>query len=151
MGQKIRIAESKLRSIIKESVEEVLNEISFGMARDAFKRAGENFDKDLSLYDNPRKRAQFDNLHQHFSDKSRENFNPDMPVLVCLDDRDETYTAGELGDHFEITGYVEPSRNPIYAGQKMIGYPYLKGLIGPMWDGNRLRYETQKVYDLLSM
>lgn len=28
--------------------------------------------------------------------------------------------------------------------------PMYKGWLGPMWDGDRLRYETQEVYDLLS-
>jgi hypothetical protein len=28
--------------------------------------------------------------------------------------------------------------------------PIIKGYIGPMWDGGRLRYETQEVYDMLS-
>lgn len=29
--------------------------------------------------------------------------------------------------------------------------PLVDGYIGPMWDGGRLRYETQAAYDLLSM
>lgn len=143
---KILIKESEIVKLITEAFDEV----SLGMARNAFKKAGENFDKDFSLYNDPRKRAQFNNLHQHFKDRSRENFNPDMPVLVCFDDHCEDFKAGDLEQRFEVTGYVEPSANPIYADQKMIGYPKLRGFIGPMWDGDRLRYETQKVYDIMS-
>lgn len=34
---------------------------------------------------------------------------------------------------------------------EMHGAPKFKGLLGPMWDGDRgLRYETQEVYDELS-
>ncbi|MBR4377335.1 MAG: hypothetical protein IKP50_00395 [Bacilli bacterium] len=29
--------------------------------------------------------------------------------------------------------------------------PEYEGFIGPMWDGGRFRYETQEVYDILSM
>lgn len=144
---KILIKESEIVKLITEA----FDEISYGMARDAFKKAGENFDKDWSLYKDPRKRAQFNNLHQHFTDRSAENFDPNMPVLVCFDDHCENFKAGDLEQYFEVTGYVEPSANPIYADQKMIGYPRLRGFIGPMWDGDRLRYETQKVYDMMSM
>lgn len=146
----IKLNEEQLRKVVAESVKRVLNEISYGVARDAFKKAGENFNKDWSLFKNPRKMAQLKNLHQHFVDRSAENFNPEMPVLVCFDDHCENFKAEDLEQYFEVTGFVEPSPNPIYADQRMIGYPKLKGFIGPMWDGNKLRYETQKVYDMLS-
>ena len=74
-----------------------------------------------------------------------------MNVIICFDDGCKYFKAGELEKKFEVTGYVEPSHNHIYANQKMIGYPRLKGLIGPMWDGDRLRYETQAVCDALSI
>lgn len=138
-------------SLIVDLISEAIGEISYAMARDAFKKAGQNFDQNPRLYDDPRKRQQFNNLHQHFTDRSAENFNPDMPVMVCFDNGTQMFKAGDLEQYFEVTGYVEPSPNPIYADQKMIGYPRLKGFIGPMWDGDKLRYETQKVYDMLSM
>jgi hypothetical protein len=147
----VRLNESQLRKLVAESVKKVLNEISYGMARDAFKKAGEELDNNPDYYLDSKKMKRFDNLHQHFVDRSRENFDPNMPVLICFDDHCESLTAGELEDKFEVEGYVEPSRNPIYANQKMVGYPYLKGLIGPMWDYDRLRYETQAIYDMMSM
>lgn len=147
----IRLNETQLRKIVAESVKKVLNEISYGMARDAFKKAGEEFDQDWTKWDDKKKRDRYNNLHQHFVERSRENFNPDMDVIICFDNGCKFYKAGELEDKFEVTGYVEPSPNSIYADQKMIGYPRLRGLIGPMWDGDRLRYETQSVYDTLSM
>ena len=30
------------------------------------------------------------------------------------------------------------------------GHPKFKGLLGPMWDGDRIRYEDQASYDQLS-
>jgi hypothetical protein len=127
-----KLNEVQLRRIVAESVERVLNEISYELAKSAFKKAGENFDKDWSLYKNPRKVDQLNNLYQHFVDRSAENFNPDMPVLVCFDDHCENFKAGDLEQYFEVTGFVEPSPNSIYADQKMISYPKLKGFIGPM-------------------
>ena len=59
--------------------------------------------------------------------------------------------AGDLEKKFNIVGYVEPSENHIYADSKIIGYPKIKGLLGPMWDGDRVRYEDQSTYDALSI
>lgn len=55
----------------------------------------------------------------------------------------------------EICGYVEQS----YSGNldrmipriELVGKPKFIGWLGPMWDGGSLRYETQEVYDLMSM
>ena len=144
------LKESQLKKIVLESTKRALKEISYGMARDAFKKAGEDLDNGRNWLDK-KKMNRYNNLHQHFVDRSRENFDPNMDVLICFDDHCEHLKAGELERKFKVNGYVEPSPNHIYANQKMIGYPILKGLIGPMWDGDKLRYETQAVYDALSM
>jgi len=34
--------------------------------------------------------------------------------------------------------------------KELAGQPELEGLIGPMWDGDRVRYETQEAYDAMS-
>ncbi len=49
-----------------------------------------------------------------------------------------------------IEGYVTPEQYP-HLTPKLHGYPLLKGLIGPMFNGDNIRYETQEVYDVLSM
>lgn len=41
--------------------------------------------------------------------------------------------------------------NPITVNPNLEDQPKVDGYIGPMWDGGMLRYETQEVYDLLSM
>lgn len=33
---------------------------------------------------------------------------------------------------------------------ELCGKPKIDGYLGPMWDGDKIRYETQEVYDLLS-
>lgn len=143
---KVMLKESEIVNLISEAI----GEISYAMARDAFKKAGRNFDENPRLYDDPRKRKQFDNLHQHFADRSAENFDPNMPVKVCFDNGEQMFKAGDLEQYFEVSGFVEPSANPIYADQKIIGYPRLKGFIGPMSDGDKLRYETNNVYKMMS-
>lgn len=35
--------------------------------------------------------------------------------------------------------------------EELRGQPIINGYLGPMWDGDKIRYETQEVYDLLSM
>lgn len=34
--------------------------------------------------------------------------------------------------------------------EELDNLPKFEGFLGPMWDGNRVRYETQEVYDELS-
>ena len=34
---------------------------------------------------------------------------------------------------------------------ELCGQPIMNGYLGPMLDGDKIRYETQEVYDLLSM
>lgn len=34
--------------------------------------------------------------------------------------------------------------------EELDNLPKFEGFLGPMWDGNRVRYETQEVYNALS-
>lgn len=57
------------------------------------------------------------------------------------------YPAGEVVSlGFPIVG---ANQNPRQR-QELQGAPKFSGLLGPMWDGDCLRYEDQKTYDLLS-
>lgn len=155
MSQKITLTESDLIKIVENGVKKVLNEISYDTALSAFAKAGENFDSDSSLYNNPRKLAQLKNLHSHAVDRSPQNFDPNMDVMICGNNGCRMCKAADLEQDYEVTGFVEPSPNSIYnrngLKEKMVGYPKLKGLIGPMWDGDKIRYETPEVYRLMSM
>jgi len=151
MGKKITLSESDLREMVENSVKKVLNEISYNMSRNAFKALGKKFDENPNLYNDPKKKRQLSTIHQGMVDRSAENFDPNMDVLVCFDDHSQMFKAGDLKQYFEITGFLDPSPNPIYADQKIVGYPRLKGFAGPMWDGDKVRYESWKVYDRLSM
>lgn len=35
--------------------------------------------------------------------------------------------------------------------EELDNQPKFEGYIGPMWDGDKLRYETQSVYDLMTI
>ena len=70
-----------------------------------------------------------------------------VDALVCCDGKSEDYT--EWRNHGAIVPREELDNQPTF-----------NGYIGPMWDGTVkikgvehgvLRYETQEVYDLLSM
>lgn len=67
----------------------------------------------------------------------------------------EIYEVEELKDHFTVLGYTDDlsalrSQGYCVRRKELDNQPILQGLLGPMWDGNRLRYETPEVYDTLS-
>ena len=147
MKQTIKLKESELKRMIAESVKRVLNEISYNTAKEAFKKA---YDR-APGGETDRQRKQRNNLYQHFSERSSQNFDPDMPVVIVGGDLQGHYTAQEIVDNFDVTGFVKPSENAIYADSEIIGYPHIKDYIGPMWDGDKIRYESQDAYDFFSM
>ena len=135
-----RLQENKLRKLIKKSVKKALCETSYDFVRKAHKAAC-----DKGKFD------QAERLHKHLVNKSSERFDPNMPVIIVGGDLQGTYTAQEIVDNFDINGYVKPSPNPIYTDSQLIGYPKIKGYLGPMWDGEKIRYESQDAYDFFSM
>ena len=151
--KRIKLNEATLHNIIHESVKNVLNEIGFDTAKNAYKKS---YDRDIQyMLDNrgkrnPKYQRQTDNLYQHMKHRASEKFDPNMDVIVVGDKMSGRYKAGELDKYFQLEEPVEPSRNPIYGDSKIIGYPRLKGYAGPMWDGDKIRYETWDVYDGLS-
>ena len=139
MKKTIRLTENDLKQIISESVKKVLNETSYDLARRAHKSAVQQ-----------KKYDQAERLHKHMVDRSSQRFDPNMPVIIVGGDKQGSYTAQDIIDNFDIDGYVEPSQNPIYTDSQLIGYPKIKGYIGPMWDGEKIRYESQDAYDFYS-
>ena len=56
---------------------------------------------------------------------------------------------------YRIRGYSEDLSELRAQGRcvhraELDNQPEYEGFLGPMWDGGMLRYETQKVYDILS-
>ena len=83
--------------------------------------------------------------------RESKGFDPNMPVIIVGGDLEGHYTAQEIVDNFDINGYEEQSENPIYADSPIVGYPRIKGYVGPMWDGDKIRYESQDAYDFFSI
>lgn len=138
------ITESQLRQIVKESVERALNEISYKTAMKAYQGSIDRGD----WKNNPQKAR---NFFSHLKDRAPQNFDPNLDVIVVGGEGQGKYKAGELSQYFDIRGYVEPSENNYYNDSILIGAPRLRGYLGPMRDNGRLRYETQEVYDILSI
>ena len=149
MRRKIRLNEAQLHGIITESVKSVLNEISYDTAKNAFKKSTERLTKN-GWKGTERKKAQMNNLYRNFADRSQQNFEPDMPVVIVGGELQGNYIASEIAAMPQANGFVKPSQNPIYADSHLIGYPILNGYIGPMWDGEKIRYESQEAYDFFS-
>jgi hypothetical protein len=145
-----RISENKLRHLIKESIHEVLQETSYDLARKAYEKAVDTSYDPKTLYSIPEKEKRAKNIFGHLKDRASQNVNMDMDVIVVGGDKEGLYKVKDLANNFEITGYEEPSENPRYNNSPLVGMPHLKGLIGPMLDGNRVRYETQEAYDFFS-
>jgi hypothetical protein len=64
----------------------------------------------------------------------------------------EEFTNDNVIPAMEIRGYEMTGNysNP-RTREEMQGAPTFAGLLGPMYDGDAIRYETQEVYNALSM
>lgn len=65
------------------------------------------------------------------------------------------FEVEELKKYYEVIGlsadYSKERKEGLCVPRKELdNQPLLKGFIGPMWDGGKLRYETQDVYEKLS-
>lgn len=76
-----------------------------------------------------------------------------MPIKVVGGPLQGEYTKDEFEQKFadQITGYAKFNRNPMFLNSPIVGYPKVRGYVGPMHDGGRIRYETQEVYNDMSM
>lgn len=153
MKRRIRLTESDLHRVIKESVNTILNEISLDTAKSAYYKAYDNEENLLSKGEevSNRKQSQRKNLYNHLKNKSQENINLQMPVIIVGGEKEGEYTMQDIINNFEITSYVEPYENSRYKESKIVGYPRIYGYLGPMWDGDKIRYESQEVYDMYSI
>lgn len=74
-----------------------------------------------------------------------EAFDPEMPVIIVGGQYQGRYKGSDLLRMFDITRYNDFGR------QEIQGFPKLPDYLGPMWDGDKVRYESQDVYDTLSV
>jgi hypothetical protein len=124
MKKQIKLTESEFKALIKESVSKILKEHDL--------IPGGNSES-VSMENN----------------QNRDYFS--MPVIIVGGKLNGEYTINDVINNFEVTGYVERYRNSAYKNSKIVGYPMIKGYHGPMWDGDRIRYESPEVYHSLSI
>jgi hypothetical protein len=146
----IKLTEGELQTLIKESVKRIIKETSFDKAKEAYYKSYDNIAKEGPKA-TKRKINQMNNLYNHMNDRKQENINLEMPVKIVGGNLNGNYTMKEVMDNLPINGYVDGFRNSAYKDSKIVGYPKIKGYVGPMWDGNCIRYESQEVYDELSV
>ena len=56
--------------------------------------------------------------------------------------------------HLKLKGYVkqrfDPTLNCMIPRKELAGKPIFEGWYGPMWDGDRIRYESPNAYEAFS-
>lgn len=78
-----------------------------------------------------------------------QSYDPNMKAIIVGGDLEGEYTIKEIIEKFPIKGYEEQSQNPNLK-IKLAGYPKIYGYLGPMWDGDRVRYESPEAYEFFS-
>ncbi len=106
--------------------------------------------KTIRLTENDLKKIIRETVQHILTESVEYGADPNMTIRVVGGDLQGEYTYEEFEKIADIRGYVEPSSNPIYSGSKVVGYPRVVGYVGPMWDGDAIRYETQDVYNAMS-
>ena len=68
--------------------------------------------------------------------------------------RVDVYPLKDLEKVFEVTGYTkdlsEERTHRIVRRSELDNRPILKGLVGPIWDGGRIRYEDEESHRILT-
>lgn len=68
------------------------------------------------------------------------------PIVGCVVPRDTVVFA------FGVRGFVMNGINDNPRQRKELqGWPYFSGLLGPMWNGDHVRYETEEVHNIFSV
>ena len=148
------LKESDIKRIVTECVKRSLNELNTDTIGSAFEKS---YQKAFNASDNEtfnKRMRQARNFHGELNNRRREIANQNnYPIKVVGGDLEGQYTKEDFEQRFadRITGYFEVSQNPMYRNQKMIGYPKVRGYVGPMWDGGMIRYESPESYEMLSI
>lgn len=155
MAKQIKLNEQQLRGVVEKAVKKVLNELDLHTIKNSYEKAfNQSFD-DTQGRDFTRKRQrQSDAFYKELNNRNGEVANAsNMPIKVVGGPLQGEYTKDEFEQKFadQITGYAKFNRNPMFLNSPIVGYPKVRGYVGPMHDGGRIRYETQEVYNDMSM
>lgn len=77
-------------------------------------------------------------------------------VVTELGRKAKEYEVEQLGQFFKINGSLkdcskERSQGKLCHRAELDNMPILVGYAGPMWDGDKIRYEDWETYDVMSM
>lgn len=76
--------------------------------------------------------------------------------MIFVKDSGSTIYEDESVVPYTVTGRTEDmtelrNKGFIVHREELDNQPIYEGFLGPMWDGDRLRYETSSVYRMLSI
>ena len=148
MKRRIRLTESELRKVVGRAVRKALNEagrppLVTRSGEFPFVRKGEL--PELSDDDAAELRSELDSRFGKWS-----GLDTDMPVVVVGGEYEGEYTLGDVMRDLPVVGFEGPSNNR-RLGMRTAGLPRIKGYVGPMVDGDRIRYESQEANDFFSI
>ena len=78
-----------------------------------------------------------------------------MQAIILDGGEPEIMNVKDLAKHYKIIGYTEDLTEIRKLGVGLLyraeldNQPMLEGLVGPMWYGGKLRYETPEIYKRL--
>ena len=78
-----------------------------------------------------------------------------MQAIILDGGEPKIMNVNDLAKHYKIIGFTEDLTEIRKLGVGLLyraeldNQPMLEGLVGPMWDGGKLRYETPEIYKRL--
>ena len=78
-----------------------------------------------------------------------------MQAIILDGGKPKIMNVKDLAKHYKSIGYTEDLTEIRKLGVGLLyraeldNQPMLEGLVGPMWDGGKLRYETPEIYKRL--
>lgn len=96
MKRRIRLTESDLHNIIKESVNHILSELDWRTYQSAADKARKISDETENPYEDIRRRKQADNFAKMRSEKFTSQYNLPQSFDTDIQDKDNNITQGQL-------------------------------------------------------
>lgn len=87
--------------------------------------------------------------------KTIQAYNDDFPVIIIGGEFNGVYTRKDIMERFHNGKYTKDLSKLRKMGfichrEELDRQPLINGYLGPMWDGNKLRYESSQMNRILS-
>ena len=78
-----------------------------------------------------------------------------LKARMCRVNGWEVIELDKIPSKFEVVGHMEDlsefrAKGVFCHREELDNAPFIYGYVGPMWDGDMLRYETPELYEMLS-